>query len=229
MRYSRQTILAEIGEKGQKKLRSSSVLIVGLGGLGAPAATYLVGAGVGRVGLADNDVVSLTNLQRQTLYTESQIGTPKTEAARERLSAMNSDVVFDTYPEGLTPLNAHEIIKPYDIVVDCCDNFATRYLIDDTCTLSGKPWVHGSIGEFHGQVSVFNHSQGRRYAELYPDRDALCALPRVTTGVLGAVPGVIGAIEASEALKILAGFGTIAEGTLFTIDLLTLRTTLLTF
>ena len=181
MRYSRQTILAEIGEEGQKKLRSSSVLIVGLGGLGAPAATYLVGAGVGRVGLADNDVVSLTNLQRQTLYT------------------------------------------------DCCDNFATRYLIDDTCTLSGKPWVHGSIGEFHGQVSVFNHSQGRRYAELYPDRDALCALPRVTTGVLGAVPGVIGAIEASEALKILAGFGTIAEGTLFTIDLLTLRTTLLTF
>ena len=121
MRYSRQTILAEIGEKGQNKLRSSSVLIVGLGGLGAPAATYLVGAGVGRVGLADNDVVSLTNLQRQTLYTESQIGTPKTEAARERLSAMNSDVVFDTYPEGLTPLNAHEIIKPYDIVVDCCE------------------------------------------------------------------------------------------------------------
>lgn len=228
-RYARQMLLPGFGEEGQRRLLASSALVVGLGGLGCPAALYLTGAGVGRIGLCDPDAVSLNNLQRQTLYSEARVGTPKTKAARERLSALNSNVTFELFPDGLTPVNAAEIVSRYDIVVDCCDNFATRYLIDDTCTLSGKPWVHGSIGEFHGQVSVFNHSQGRRYAELYPDRDALCALPRVTAGVLGAVPGVIGAIEASEALKILAGFGTIAEGTLFTIDLLTLRTTLLTF
>ena len=229
MRYSRQTMLAEIGEEGQNRLRNSSVLIVGLGGLGAPAATYLTGAGVGCIGLADNDVVSLSNLQRQTLYTETQIGRPKTECARERLSAMSSEVTFELHPEGITPANAREIFSRYDLVVDCCDNFATRYLIDDTCALLGKPWVHGTIGEFHGQVSVFNHTEGRRYSELYPDRDALCALPRVTSGVIGAVPGVIGAIQANEALKILACFGTPCESHLFTIYLLTLSTSLIKF
>lgn len=222
-------MLAEIGEQGQRRLRESGVLIVGLGGLGAPAATYLAGAGVGRIGLADNDVVSLSNLQRQTLYTENQVGMPKTDAARQRLSAMNSGVEFEAYSEGLTSGNARGIIGKYDLVVDCCDNFATRYLIDDVCAELGKPWVHGSIGEFHGQVSVFNYQQGRRYAELYAEREALCALPRTTAGVVGAVPGVVGAIEASEALKILARFGTVAEGVLFTIDLLTLQTTLITF
>lgn len=227
MRYSRQTMLAEIGEEGQRRINGASVLVVGLGGLGVPASTYLVGAGVGHIGLADNDVVSLSNLQRQTLYTELQVGMAKTEAARTRLEAMNSDIVFSAYPEGLTTENAREVIAGYDLVVDCCDNFATRYLIDDTCAALGKPWVHGSIGEFHGQVCVFNYTNGRRYAELYPERDALCSLPRVTSGVLGAVPGIVGALEASEAIKILAGFGTVAEGTLFTIDLLTLHTSLL--
>lgn len=229
MRYSRQTMLPEIGEEGQRRLRSSSVLIVGLGGLGAPASTYLAGAGIGRIGLADNDVVSMSNLQRQTLYIESQIGMPKTAAARSRLSGMNSEVRFDLYPSGLTPDNARELIGGYDLVVDCCDNFPTRYLIDDMCAELGKPWVHGSIGEFHGQVSVFNYRKQRRYAELYPEREELCSLPRAVSGVLGAVPGVVGALEASEALKILAGFGIVAEGVLFTIDLLTLQTTLLRF
>lgn len=229
MRYSRQTMLAEIGDSGQQRLRDSSVLIVGLGGLGAPAATYLAGAGVGRIGLADNDVVSLSNLQRQTLYTEAQIGSPKTECAFERLSAMSSDVTFELHPQGITSDNAADIFSRYDLVVDCCDNFATRYLIDDTCTCLGTPWVHGSIGEFHGQVSVFNHTLRRHYSELYPDRDALCALPRVTAGVVGAVPGVIGAIQANEALKILARFGTPCEGKLFTIDLLTLQTSLINY
>ncbi len=228
-RYSRQTMLAEIGEEGQQLICQSSVLIVGLGGLGAPVATYLTGAGVGRLGLADSDVVSLSNLQRQTLYTESQIGMPKTDAAGHRLQAMSSDVQFELYPEGLILENAEDIVARYDLVVDCCDNFATRFLIDDVCLRLGKPWVHGSIGEFHGQVAVFNHTAGRRYAELYPDREALCNLPRKTAGVLGAVPGVVGALEASEAIKILAHFGTPTEGTLFTIDLLTLQTSLLTF
>ena len=213
MRYSRQTMLAEIGESGQQRLRDSSVLIVGLGGLGAPAATYLTGAGVGRIGLADNDVVSLSNLQRQILYTEAQIGRPKTECAFERLSAMSSDVTFELHPQGITSDNAADIFSRYDLVVDCCDNFTTRYL----------------IGEVHGQVSVFNHTLRRHYSELYPDRDALCALPRVTAGVVGAVPGVIGAIQANEALKILARFGTPCEGKLFTIDLLTLQTSLINY
>lgn len=229
MRYSRQTMLAEIGEEGQRRLSRASALIIGLGGLGAPAATYLTGAGVGHIGLADSDVVSLSNLQRQTLYSEAQIGLPKTDCAFERLSALSSDVRFTLHPEGFTPENAAELISPYDIVLDCCDNFATRYLIDDTCARLGKPWVHGSIGEFFGQVSVFNHIKGRRYAELYPDREQLLALPRTTAGVLGAVPGVIGAIEAAEAIKVLAGFGTSCEGAVFTIDLLSLHSSLLTF
>lgn len=229
MRYSRQRMLAEIGDEGQRRLGAASVLIVGLGGLGAPAATYLAGAGVGRIGLADNDVVSLSNLQRQVLYAEAEVGSPKTSAARNRLAAINGDVTFEIHPDGLTAENARSLIGGYDLVVDCCDNFATRYLLDDVCAETGRPWVYGSIGEFHGQVSVFNHARGRRYRELYPDREALCALPRAAAGVLGAVPGVIGALEASEAIKILAGFGTVAEGRLFTIDLLTLETSLIEF
>ena len=228
-RYSRQTMLAEIGEEGQQKLAKSSALVVGLGGLGAPVATYLTGAGVGRIGLCDNDVVSLSNLQRQTLYTEAEVGKPKVESACNRLSALSSQTVFDLHPDGVTPENAAELIAGYDLVVDCCDNFATRFLIDDTCALLGKTWVHGSIGEFHGQVTVFNHLKRRRYTELYPERDELLALPRTTSGVLGAVPGVIGALEASEALKLLAGFGEPSEGLLFTIDLLTLQTSLLKY
>lgn len=229
MRYSRQIMLPEIGPEGQLRLRRASALIVGLGGLGAPAATYLTGAGIGHIALADPDVVSLSNLQRQILYTEAQIGRPKVECARERLQEMSSDVRFTLHPEGITPENAASLIAGYDIILDCCDNFATRFLIDDTCADLGKPWVHGSIGEFHGQVSVFNHTLGRRYSELYPDRSELLELPRTTSGVIGALPGVIGALQASEAIKILAGFGSVSEGKLFTIDLLTLHTSLLSF
>ncbi len=207
-RYSRQTMLAEIGEEGQRRLLASSVLIVGLGGLGAAVATYLTGAGVGRIGLCDPDRVSLSNLQRQVLYTEQQIGMPKV---------------------GLTEENGETLAAGYDLLVDCTDNFATRYLIDDICHRLGKPWVYGSIGEFRGQVAVMNHLNGRRYADLYPDREALCALPHKTAGVIGAVPGVIGAMEASEALKLLAGFGNPLDGKLFSIDLLTLSTLIIEF
>lgn len=229
MRYSRQTMLPQIGPEGQQRLARSSALIIGLGGLGAPVATYLAGAGVGHIGLCDPDTVSLSNLQRQTLYTEAQVGQPKTRCAMQRLSAINSSLRYTLHPEGLTPSNAAALIGAYDLVIDCTDNFATRYLIDDVCARLGKPWVHGSIGEFHGQVTVFNHTLGRRYTDLYPDRDALCSLPRVTAGVLGAVPGAIGAIQASEAIKILAGFGTPLESALFIIDFLTLETTTLKF
>ena len=228
-RYARQTMLPEIGEEGQRRLAGASVLIVGVGGLGSAAAPYLAGAGVGRLGLADPDTVSASNLPRQTLYTESQIGRPKTEAARERLAALSSSTRFDLYPEGLTAENARELVAACDLVVDCCDNFATRYLIDEACAAVGRPWVYGSIGAFHGQVSLFNGRTGRRYAELYPDREALCALPRATSGVLGPVPGVIGAIEAAEAIKWIAGFGELLEGKLLTIDLKTLQTETIEF
>ena len=228
-RYARQTMLPEIGREGQRRLAASSVLLVGVGGLGSPAALYLTGAGVGRLGLADLDTVSESNLQRQVLYTESQIGRPKPAAARERLAALSSSTRFDLHPEGLTAENARELVAAYDLVVECCDNFATRYLLDEACAEVGRPWVYGSIGAFHGQVSLFNGRTGRRYTELYPDREALCALPRSTAGVLGTVPGVIGAIEASEAIKWIAGFGEPLEGKLFTIDLKTLQTETIEF
>ena len=228
-RYARQTMLPEIGPEGQRRLAGASVLVVGVGGLGSPAALYLTGAGVGRLGLADPDTVSESNLQRQTLYTEAQIGRPKPEAARERLTALSSHTRFDCYPEGLTEANARKVIAAYDLVVDCCDNFPTRYLIDDVCAACGKAWVHGSIGEFTGQVSLFNGHAGRRYADLYPDREALCRRQRTAAGVLGTVPGVIGALEASEAVKWIVGFGEPLDGRLFTIDLKTLQTEILTF
>lgn len=176
-RYARQTMLPEIGERGQRRLSEASVLIVGIGGLGSAAALYLTGAGVGRIGLADADTVSKSNLQRQVLYTEGQVGMPKSAAARERLAALSSHTAFECWPEGITPENARPILAGYDLILDCCDNFPTRYLLDDVCAAFRKPWVHGSIGEFYGQVTVFNGRKGRRYSDLYPDREALCAVP----------------------------------------------------
>ena len=226
-RYSRQTMLPQIGHEGQKRIASASVLIIGLGGLGAPVAQYLTGAGVGRIGLCDADVVSESNLQRQVLYDTSVIGRHKVEAARARLEALSPHTLFELYPDGITPDNSEAIISDYDLVVDCCDNFPTRYLIDDTCHRLGKPWIYGSIGEFMGQVAVMNGTAGRRYIDLYPDREALCGRPPVVRGVLGPVPGVIGALEASEALKLITGAGEHLDGRLFIIDLLTLSTTLI--
>lgn len=228
-RYLRQTMLPEIGEEGQRRLHDAAVLIVGLGGLGSAAAPYLAGAGIGRLGLADPDVVSESNLHRQTLYTERQIGVPKTRAARERLAAFSSQTRFDCYPGGITEENARRTVAEYDLVVDCCDNFPTRFLLDDACAACGKPWVYASIGAFGGQVSLLNGPSGRRYAELFPDREALCARPRRAEGVVGPVPGVVGAMAAAEALKVLAGFGEPLDGRLLTIDLKTWQTEIFTF
>lgn len=219
-RYSRQIMLPEIGEEGQRRIAEASVLIVGLGGLGAPVATYLAGAGIGRLGLADPDTVSISNLQRQTLYDETCLGKPKTECAARRLSAMSSSTKLDLIPEGLSEANALELVKNFDLVVDCCDNFSTRFLIDDVCAMTLRPWVHGSIGEFSGQVTVFNYRNRRRYSELYPDREALCALPSTTRGVIGAVPGVVGSIQAMEAIKIITGAGNPLDGRILLLDLL---------
>lgn len=228
-RYARQMLLPEIGPEGQQRLLCSAVLLVGLGGLGSAVASALAAAGVGRIGLADPDTVGESNLQRQTLYTERQIGQPKCEAARERLAALSSHTLYDLHAEGITPENARRIIAGYDLVIDCCDNFPTRYLLDDVCVACGKPWVHGAIGAFGGMVTVFNHRRAKRYAELYPDREALCAREQTVQGVVGTVPAVVGALEASEALKILARFGEMLDGRLFTIDLKTMQTELTDF
>lgn len=228
-RYARQRMLPEIGDEGQRRLHEAAVLIVGLGGLGSVVAPYLAGAGIGRLGLADPDTVSASNLHRQTLYAERQLGMPKTEAARERLAACAPEVLYECHPEGLTPRNAEALVARYDLVVDCCDNFPTRYLLDDACAACGKPWIHGSIGPFHGQVSLFNHRGGRRYAELYPDREALCRRAHTPAGVVGPTAGVVGAVQASEALKLLAGYGEPLDGRLWCADLETMRTEIIEF
>ncbi len=228
-RYSRQIMLDGIGESGQQKLREASVLVVGAGGLGAPVTTYLTGAGIGHIGIADPDTVSLSNLQRQTLYREDQVGKRKTECAVERLSSLSSDTRFTIHNEGLTPLNARGLVSGYDLIIDCTDNFATRYLIDETCWAEGKPWVHGAIAEFRGMLSVFNHMKRRRYTDLFPNREEMCGQPPKVTGVIGALPGAVGALQAAEAIKLITGAGEVTEGKLFTIDLLTLHTALIEF
>ena len=220
-RYSRQTMLPEIGEAGQKKLNRARVLIVGAGGLGSPAALYLTAAGVGTVGLVDDDVVSESNLQRQILYTEAEVGLPKVECAQRRLSGLNSNTHVVCHPTRLTAQNAHSIIDGYDLVVDGCDNAATRYLIDEVCAYQGKPYVYGAIAEFRGQVSVFNYRGGPRYSDLYPRPEILP--PLSTGGVVGVLPGIVGCTEAAEAIKIIIGCGEVLSGKLYLIDLLSLR------
>lgn len=229
-RYSRQTMLPEIGPEGQERLRAARVLIVGLGGLGAPVAIYLAGAGVGHIALCDPDTVSLSNLQRQTLYAEADLGKPKAECALRRLRQLNSEIVLTAVPEGFTPENARRLVAECDLVVDCTDNFATRYLVDDTCAAVGCPWVYGAIGEFCGQVAVMNlPPRCRRLTDLFPDREELLARPRKTMGVLGAVPGAIGAIQACEAVKVITGCGELLAGRLFFLDLLSLRSEIIDF
>lgn len=218
-RYVRQTMLREIGEVGQRKLLSSSALIVGLGGLGAPVAMYLASSGVGHIGLCDSDTVSLSNLQRQILYTTADLGKKKTVCALERLSQMSPSTQFDVVDGKLTEENAPALVSSYDIVVDCTDNFATRRLIDRECAGAGKPWVHGSIDGFYGCVTVFNHRAGKRYADLYPDDDALADANDRIIGTVGPVPGVIGSLQALEVIKVLTGSDETLDGQLLTINL----------
>lgn len=224
MRYDRQMILPEIGEEGQKKLLDAKVLIVGVGGLGSPIALYLAGAGVGCIGLVDDDVVSISNLQRQVLYSEKELGKSKAVCAAERLSALNSEIKVQPYSTRLTEDNARDIIGKYDIVVDGCDNFATRYLINDICIEQGKPYIYGAICGFEGQVSVFNFGNRKKsYRNLYPDEEEMKRMPPPPKGVMGITPAVVGSIEATEVLKVIGGFGDVLAGELWTIDLRTLQ------
>ena len=223
-RYDRQILLPEIGEEGQARLQAAKVLIVGVGGLGSPIALYLAGAGVGTIGLVDDDVVSLSNLQRQVLYTEEELGDLKAVCAAMHLTALNSRITVNACPGRLSRENARELIASYDIVVDGCDNYTTRYLINDLCVELNKPYVYGAICGFEGQVSVFNYGENRRsYRDLYPDEEEMLRLPPAFKGVLGVTPAITGSVEATEVLKIICGFGEVMAGKLWTIDLRTLQ------
>lgn len=223
-RYSRHLILPEVGLEGQVKLRRSSALVIGTGGLGAPLAMYLTAAGVGRIGLIDFDVVDDSNLQRQVLFSTKDVGRPKTEAARERLQGLNPGVKIEVHDTRLTSENALEIIRNYDVVIDGTDNFPTRYLVNDACVLLGKPNVYGSIFRFEGQASVFWAERGPCYRCLYAEPPPPGLVPSCAEGgVLGVLPGIVGAVQANEALKILLGKGEPLIGRLLLFDALGMR------
>ena len=226
-KYHRQTLLSEIGEEGQEKLRQARVLIAGVGGLGCPIALYLTTAGVGHLGLIDDDVVSLSNLHRQVLYDEADIGQPKAECAVRHLQAKNSDIHIEGYPFRLDKENAEALIAKYDIVVDGCDNHATRYLISDVCHQLQKPYVYAAIGAFQGQVGVLCYDeQASTYRTLFPDEDVMCDR-KAEKGVIGTTPAVIGSLVANEVIKLIIGYGDVLKNKLFCIDLLTLQTQLI--
>ncbi len=223
-RYSRHLLLPEVGVAGQKTLRASKVLVVGAGGLGAPTTLYLAAAGIGEIGLIDFDKVELSNLQRQVLYTTADVGRPKLDAARERLTALNPGVRVVPYEERLTSHNALEILGRYDVVVDGTDNFPTRYLVNDACVLLHKPNIYGSIYRFEGQSSVFDASQGPCYRCLYPEPPPPGLVPSCAEGgVLGVLPGLIGVIQAIETIKALLHLGEPLIGRLLLFDALSMR------
>ena len=228
-RYNRQILLSEIGPKGQEKLNKARVLIVGVGGLGSPISLYLAGAGVGTIGLMDGDVVDESNLQRQVLFSEFEIGLSKAEQAGKRLKALNGNIQYDVYTERLTKDNATEIISKYDIIVDGCDNFATRYLINDTCLALDKIYVYGAIRAFEGQVSVFNYQGGPNFRTFFPDEEEMYQLPPLPKGVMGVTPGLVGCAEANEVIKLICGYGEVLSGKLWHIDLKTMESQILQF
>ena len=220
-RYARHLILPEIGEAGQLRLKQGSVLIVGAGGLGSPASIYLAAAGVGRIGLVDFDRVDATNLHRQVLYGTSDVGAPKLAAARTRLEDINPEVAIETHDAALTSDNALDLFRGYDVILDGTDNFATRYLVNDACVLLGKPNVYGSIFRFEGQASVFFAKEGPCYRCLYPEPPPPDLVPSCAEGgVLGVLPGVVGTIQATEAIKLIAGIGETLVGRLLLFDAL---------
>ncbi len=224
LRYSRHLIMPEVGMEGQLKLKQAKVLLVGTGGLGAPLGLYLAAAGVGRLGLVDFDVVDFTNLQRQVTFSSTDVGRPKLEAARERLASLNPEVRIETHETQLTSQNALDILGEYDIVVDGTDNFPTRYLVNDACVLLGKPNVYGSIFRFEGQVSVFGYPGGPCYRCLYPEPPPPGLVPSCAEGgVLGVLPGIVGAIQAAETIKLILGRGDALVGRLLLFDALAMR------
>ena len=208
-RFERQYILTGFGIDGQRKLKQASVLLVGAGGLGCPALLYLAAAGVGKIGVIDGDIVSISNLNRQVLFGENDLGKNKAEQAVRRLQDQYSDISWEVYPEFLTVQNAQDLIANYDLIVDGTDNFPTRYLINDACVLHGKPFVFGAIYQHEGQVSVFNLGENScTYRDVHPQMPGPNEIPNCSeTGVLGVLPGIIGNLMALEVIKVLSGYG----------------------
>jgi adenylyltransferase/sulfurtransferase len=220
-RYGRHLLLPELGLAGQQRLKASSVMVVGAGGLGSPAAIYLATAGVGRIGLVDFDTVDMTNLHRQILHGTADVGRSKLDSARDHLTDLNPEVTLETHEARLTSENALDLLGRYDVVLDGTDNFATRYLVNDACALLARPNVHGSVFRFEGQVSVFDARTGPCYRCLYPDPPPPGLVPSCAEGgVLGVLPGVIGVLQAIEALKLLLGIGDPLIGRLLVFDAL---------
>ena len=223
-RYGRHLIMPEVGLSGQKKIKAASVLLVGAGGLGSPAAMYLAAAGVGRIGIVDFDTVDFSNLQRQIIHSTDDVGKPKLHSARERIVSINPHVEVETYETSLTSENALEILGEYDVIVDGTDNFPTRYLVNDACVLLGKPNVYGSIFRFEGQASVFHAERGPCYRCVYAEPPPPGLVPSCAEGgVLGVLPGIIGTIQATEALKLILGEGYPLIGRLLLFDAMKMR------
>src|SRR3984885_2333809 len=223
-RYSRHLIMPEVGVDGQRKLKAGSVLCIGAGGLGSPAAMYLAAAGVGTIGIVDFDVVDFSNLQRQIIHGTPDVGRSKLASAKDRLNALNPHVDVQTYEVALSSENALKLFEPYDVILDGTDNFPTRYLTNDACVLLGKPNAYGSIFRFEGQASVFATKEGPCYRCLYPEPPPPGLVPSCAEGgVLGVLPGVIGVIQATEALKLIAGIGEPLIGRFLIYDALKMR------
>ncbi|GBD26073.1 putative adenylyltransferase/sulfurtransferase MoeZ [bacterium HR30] len=223
-RYSRHFLLPEVGEEGQAKLLDAKVLLIGAGGLGSPTAFYLAAAGVGTIGIVDHDVVDLSNLQRQILHTNDRIGMPKVESARRTLEALNPDVKVIGYQERLSSENVLRLFADYDVIVDGCDNFPTRYLVNDACVMLGKPNVHGSIFQFEGQASVFYPKKGPCYRCLFPEPPPPGAAPSCAeAGVLGVLPGLVGCVQALETIKLILGVGRPLIGRMVYFDTLSME------
>jgi adenylyltransferase/sulfurtransferase len=221
-RYARHLALPEIGTAGQSKLAASSVLIIGAGGLGSPSGLYLAAAGVGRIGLLDHDRIEISNLQRQVLFDTRSIGQSKAETARARLAALNPEIEVVAHAEKLVASNAQRLLAPYDVIIDGTDRLATRYLINDACVLLGKPLVSAAIHRFEGQAMTYLPGRSPCYRCLYPDSPEQRIPDCATAGVLGVLPGVMGALQATEAIKLLLGIGEPLAGRLLTYDALTL-------
>lgn len=227
-RYIRQMILPGFGEQAQDKLRTAKILIVGIGGLGCPALQYLVGAGVGNMGIIDPDSISRSNLHRQLLFSEKEIGRKKVEVAAEKMRHLNPEVITDTYPFALNNQNALGIIQKYDLVIDATDNFPAKYIINDACVILNKPYVYGAVSRYEGQLSVFNLSisgvRSLNYRDLFPVMPLPGEIQNCEeAGVLGVLPGIIGTMQAAEAIKLLTGLGQPLYGRLYNYDLLQSR------
>src|SRR4051794_35743191 len=224
LRYSRHLIMPEVGMAGQLKLKAAKVLCIGAGGLGSPLALYLGAAGIGTLGIVDFDVVDFTNLQRQIIHSTADVGRPKLDSAREKLNAINPYVVVQTFNTRLSSENALDLFRDFDIIADGTDNFPTRYLVNDACVLTGKPNVYASIFRFEGQASVFATKEGPCYRCLYPEPPPPGLVPSCAEGgVLGILPGLVGVIQATEAIKLILGAGEPLIGRLLMVDALAMK------